>query len=395
MSRILLLSHELSKNCTWTTVQFAGAIRRLGHQTLIAGPSTGPNWPVVAEELSTAERLSGRWPDRRGIARAEALADDADAVWAFKAIPSSLGLALRIGRRTGRPVLLHLDDRDAAYFDDRPLLTQLRWGIQELRNPVGWFALRHGERRIPEADALTVSTQALRTKFGGIIVPQGLDESVGGRVDMPRAEARARLGLDPEGDFALFHGSPSPHKGLPELASLVDAGVSVRIVGGHPDQLRAAGVDDALLSRIGHAPPGSFDDASIWIRAATLSVVPQRDTPFARWQLPAKILHAMMLGRTVVASDVADARVVLGGSPAAGVVVPAGDRRAFADAVVGLVSDVGAREALESEALRRARAEYGWTAMARRIAGVLESVGIDDSQPPSSAPEPPPAGGHT
>ena len=393
MSRLLLLSHDLSGNAAWTPWQFAGALGRLGHESVIAGPSTGPLWPALAAELSIAERLSGRWPDAEGRARAEALARDVDAIWAFKAIPSSLGLALRLGRRVGRPVLLHLDDRDAAYLDDRPWFARLRFGVRALGNPVGRFALLRAERRIGDVDALTVSTRALQAAFGGTLVPQGIDEAAGGACDVSREEARIRLGIDPAEDFALFAGSPSPHKGLPELASLVDAGLPVRIVGAPASALRAAGVGDALLSRIRHAPPAPIDEVGLWIRACTVFVVPQRDTPFARWQLPAKILHATMLGRAVVASDVADASLLLGGSPPAGRVVPAGDPAAFARAVAELFSDPEARTALESEALRRARAEWGWTAMAHRIAGVLEGVGITDSRAPEGGGHDAPAEG--
>jgi glycosyltransferase involved in cell wall biosynthesis len=122
--------------------------------------------------------------------------------------------------------------------------------------------------------------------------------------------------------------------------------------------------------------PVPFHESAWYLAACDVFVVPQVRTPFAEHQLPAKLVQAMALGCPVVATDVGDARELLGGVPPAGIVVPPDDPGALAEAVRGLLSSPTHAARLGAEARRRAEAELGWAAMCRAVEGVFREVGV-------------------
>src|SRR6185436_19978286 len=88
------------------------------------------------------------------------------------------------------------------------------------------------------------------------------------------------------------------------------------------------------------------------LAACDAAPVPQRDVPFARAQLPAKVLEAMAMAVPVVATPVGDLPEILGGE-ARGWPVPADDPAALARALAAIAADPG-------EAARRAEAGRRW-----------------------------------
>ncbi len=95
--------------------------------------------------------------------------------------------------------------------------------------------------------------------------------------------------------------------------------------------------------------------------------------PYRRIDLSGVLFAALALGRPIVASDEGGFREVLGDS-GAGLLVPAGDPGALADALVRVLADAGLRERL-GEAGRRAAAEvYSWSAAAERTEELYRSL---------------------
>lgn len=370
MARILLLAPDLAGNSVYPPWQFAGALASVGHRTTLAGRASGAPWPPLAEELGEAVRLPGRWAGLPGARHARELAAAADVVYAFKALPASLGVGLRLRRRTGRPLALHLDDWDAGFFDEVGAARRAWYGLRGLADPEGDLWLRLMERRASRADALTVSSTALRRRFGGELVRQGVDTDRLDPARYPRAEARRAIGAAADEPMVLFLGTPRPHKGL-SLSWERSLARHLWLVGGSDESFARAGVPAAVLGRARVPGPVRYDEAARYLAAADVFVVPQASTPYAEHQLPAKLLQAMALGCAIVATDVGDARELLGGDPPAGLTVPAGAPDALNEAVRALLDDPGRRDALGGEARRRSVAELGWRAMARRLEVVL------------------------
>lgn len=368
--RILILAPDLSGNSTLTAWEIRGALEAAGYEPVLAGALSGALWAPLGTELAEAVTLGP--PSVFGApASADRLAARADLIYAFKALPSSLGMGMRLAHRHRIPLALHLDDWDAGFLRGGRRLRRLWWSLAGLRHPESELWLALCEQLVPWVDALTVSTYALRRRFGGTVVRQGVDTNRFSPGAYPRVEARRRLGVGPSEPMVLFLGTPRLHKGIGALLSLDGLAGALWIVGMHPGAAAELGLDEAGLARVRVRPPLPFSEAAWYLAACDVFVVPQEPTLFAEHQLPAKILAAMALGTPVVTTDVGDADSILGGNPAAGVVVAAGDPEAFGRAVEGLLADPVRRGALGREARARAEAQYGWGPMARTLEGVL------------------------
>jgi glycosyltransferase involved in cell wall biosynthesis len=143
------------------------------------------------------------------------------------------------------------------------------------------------------------------------------------------------------------------------------------IVGGAPDTVvRAPNVE--------HRSFVPFRDAGWYAAAADVLCAPQRPTAYAEHQLPAKILQWMAVGGCVLTTDVSDARELLGGDPAAGMVVPAGNPEALRAGLSELIGDDALRQSLRTEAARRAKERYSWTAMSATLDPLIAGLGIHD-----------------
>ena len=373
MASIVLFSPDLSRHSVYVPWQFMGALERT-HKVTLVGPASGPLWAPLKDILQPSAVLPGRRPRSRGaMDTAMRAAQGADLLYAFKALPESLGVALEVGRELDVPVALHLCDWDGGFFADRSLPRRFWYGLRGLGNPVGPFALWGAERLIPRADALTVSTRALQRRFGGTRVPQGVDTARMAPERFPREEARTRLGLRPHEILLLFLGTPAAHKGLQDVARAVgelgDPNVRFMIVGAdpsRPEALGEAGVEGAELR-----PPVPLDEAPWYVTAADIFLVPQRPTPYAQHQLPAKLLLAMAMGAPVLATDVGDALEILGGDPPAGRVVPPSDKEALGAALAEMVGSADLRRAMGREGRRRAVDQLSWDAMERLLGPVL------------------------
>jgi glycosyltransferase involved in cell wall biosynthesis len=301
------------------------------------------------------------------------LAQEADVLYAFKAMPTSLEVALRVRESTDQPILLHLDDWDGGYFHDVGALRRLWRGLRSWDDPRSDLRLRLLERRIREVDAVTVSTRALQRRFGGTLVRQGVDTHRWDPARFSRDEARERLGVSPGDPMVLFLGSPRPHKGLTNLAA---AGLSSALwfVGATASELREAGVPESLVGSATLRGPVPFAEAAWYLAACDVFVVPQSRTPYSEHQLPAKLLQAMAMGCAIVATDVGDAQELLGGDAPAGIVIPPDDVGALRTAIEALLSDGAQAARLSREARRRSVAELGWKAMAAQVEPLMDEA---------------------
>ncbi|HZB66992.1 MAG TPA: glycosyltransferase [Ornithinibacter sp.] len=115
---------------------------------------------------------------------------------------------------------------------------------------------------------------------------------------------------------------------------------------------------------------GSLEQAELpaFYRSVDVLAVPSLTTPQWAEQFGRVAVEAMACGTPVVASDSGALPDVVAG---AGLVVPEGDPRALADALVSAARDCGLRDRLRSAGLERAAA-MTWTEVARRHVDMYE-----------------------
>jgi len=371
MSRIAVIAPSLKRNAFYTPWQFAGALQKR-HDAIIIGPGRKEDLWSPAKWTSLAIHFI---EESSRDARPELLAAlrSIDLLYVFGAT-SWTGLALWARRRTGIPVVVHLDDWEGGYFSDRPLFRRLWYVLRAPRN--NEVIQRYWESRTAAADEITVSSRALQRRFGGSIVRQGVDTDRYSPANYPRGEARRRLGIRHDERIVLFLGTPAQHKGLEDLLAVFRSirvpDARLWIVGRSPDEVYQRRLESGAPENVSFLPNLPMDEATWYMSACDVFVVPQRPIAFAMHQIPAKIIHAMAAGACVVGTDVGDISDLL--RDGAGIVIPPSDPSSLLEAIRTLLSDEGLRSATGSRARTRAVEHYGWDAMSRQLEELVQRL---------------------
>ncbi|WP_247042192.1 glycosyltransferase family 4 protein [Arthrobacter rhizosphaerae] len=210
------------------------------------------------------------------------------------------------------------------------------------------------------ADLVITLGQAMKENIMAAGVPEGkiivAPNSVGGDYLLePKdiSEARSQLGLDPAAQIIGTVSSLVPYEGLDDLISafarlapsnpqlrlvIVGSGVSLPSL---QDQARRTGFGDRIVFT-GLVPR---DQARAYHQALDVFVVPRKNLDVTRSVTPLKPVEAMASARPVVASQLpALAEIVDHGR--SGLLVPAENPAALAEALASLLADAPLRQAM-------------------------------------------------
>jgi glycosyltransferase involved in cell wall biosynthesis len=247
-----------------------------------------------------------------------------DLICAVKPKPTSFGVALLKKLQTHCPVLLDMDDWEMSWHGGdewryQPSAKQLYRDLVkrdgQLRQPDHPLYVQWLERFVSCADVLTIDTQFLKHRFGGIYLPNGKDTNLFNPDRYDAQLSRERYGLSPY-RVLMFPGAPRPHKGVEDILEALDQldqpDLRLVIVGGSPYD----DYDDQLLKRWGRwiikLPKFPVETMPEIISAAHVIVVPQRDTLTARAQFPLKLTDGMSMAKPILSTRVGDIPDILG-----------------------------------------------------------------------------------
>jgi glycosyltransferase involved in cell wall biosynthesis len=268
------------------------------------------------------------------------------------------GLAGRLAIRGGRPTVFqpHSWSFEAARGAQRS--AAVRWER---------FATRWADAVVCVSEDERARGRALGIKARWAILPNGVDlERLAPAGAAERADARARLGLDP-GPIAVLVGRVAEQKGQAGLARLwpqVRArvpGAQLVLVGDGPGRAGLADPDGGVLA------VGDRRDVGDWLAAADVAVIP------SLWEagLSLAAMEAMARGRPVVAYDVAGMRVGIGDG---GAVVAVGDGAALVAALAARLRDPALAEREGAAARRRVAERYDVRRTRAGAAGLYAAV---------------------
>ena len=214
------------------------------------------------------------------------------------------------------------------------------------------------------------------------VIPNGIDESLLAVRAIAPAEARASLGLDPEGFWVGSVSSLVEYEGfdvlLEAIARCRAEGLDVRgaLVGHGVSSARLQGLVAALGLTDHVVLPGRKEpaEAQRWYQALDAFAVPRRDLEVTRMVTPLKPLAAMALNRPVIASDLPALRELLTGDQGpAGALVQPDSPAAVAEAIAGLTTDENRLRSLVA-AGRAVAASRTWQNAARRCHDIYREV---------------------
>lgn len=248
---------------------------------------------------------------------------DGNIIYAIKPKPTSFGLSLLKKRKTRRPLLLDMDDWELSWHGGsqwkyRPTLKQFARDILKnngaLREPDHPLYVKWMESLVSHADAITIDTQFLQERFGGVYLPNGKDTSMFDPHKYDPEASRVRYGLS-KYRILMFPGAPRPHKGVEDVLMALDqlnqSDLRLVIVGGNPYD----DYDDKLIQQWGRwiikLPKYPVEVMPEVVAAAHIVVVPQRDTAIARAQFPLKLTDGMAMAKPVLSTRVGDIPEIL------------------------------------------------------------------------------------
>ncbi|MEZ2234038.1 glycosyltransferase family 4 protein [Microcoleus sp.] len=251
---------------------------------------------------------------------------DGDIIYAVKPKPSSFGLSLLKKLETHRPIILDIDDWELSWFGGdewkyRPDFKQLYRDIVktngQLREPDHPLYIKWMESLVSRADAVTVDTEFLKQRFGGVYLPNGKDTEMFDPAKYHPELSRRRYGLSGY-KILMFPGAPRPHKGVEDvlmaLEHLNQPNLKLAIVGGSPYD----DYDDRLMQQWGRwiikLPKFPVERMPEVVAAAHIVVVPQRETLTAVAQFPLKLTDGMAMAKPVLSTRVGDIPEILGGT---------------------------------------------------------------------------------
>jgi glycosyltransferase involved in cell wall biosynthesis len=251
---------------------------------------------------------------------------DGDIIYAVKPKPTSFGLSLLKQLGTQRRVILDIDDWELSWYGGdewkyRPSFKQLYRDILkkngQLREPNHPLYVKWMESLVNRANAVTIDTEFLKQRFGGIYLPNGKDTEMFDPAKYNPELSRQRYGLSGY-RILMFPGAPRPHKGVEDvlmaLEQLNEPDLKLAIVGGSPYD----DYDDRLMQQWGRwiikLPRFPVETMPEIVAAAHVVVVPQRKTIAAVAQFPLKLTDGMAMAKPVLSTRVGDIPAILGGT---------------------------------------------------------------------------------
>ena len=318
-----------------------------------------------------------RFPDYFMEARKLAAAVTGDVIIPVKAVGDTIPVALGLKRRRGCRVVPYLDEWDGALMAQLTRAQRWRRWIAHWHHPVDDVYFPWDEKLIPQCDSVISTSTFMQRRFGGRVIPMGVNVDYFKPTSAESAHALRRE-LNVEGlKLVVFGGVVRPHKGIElilEAIQLVnDPALRFLVVGPVNEHVRALCAHQEHGRWIITAGPQPTSRMPAYLTLADIIALPLQDTLLAQSQVPCKVFEAMAMGRPIIASAVSDLPSILGDC---GWVVPPRDARALAHAMGEVLADP-ARAARMGEAARQRCLElYSQEVSERLLMDLLESLHV-------------------
>ncbi len=142
---------------------------------------------------------------------------------------------------------------------------------------------------------------------------------------------------------------------------------------GEDEKLRRMIADTPLATRVIFA--GWVEQSALpdYFSAANIVVYPYDDTPLNRTKCSVKLIDLLAAGVPVVASDVGQNREYISQNES-GILVPAGDVRAMADAAVTLLTHEALQEMFAAFAMRTINEKFNWNTLISAVEAAYQTA---------------------
>ncbi len=371
--RVLVICANASSNSLVRVYPIAKVLQR-NHEVTVAGFRYDDSlFAPYADEFDYHTQIVQPLPKFIAQVRSLARSFDADVIYAFKPLSTSLWSGLATRRRLDIPLVVDVEDWELGWYLDRRPRDQLSH-LRSVRFPNAMFWTAVNEALVRLADHRFVVSSFLQRRFGGTILTHGPDTDLFSPARWDRAAALQELGL-PDQRYVLFAGSAMPNKGLEEVLTAVEQlnqpDLNVLLVG---SARHDPGYQRHLVERFGHVMtvvgPRPHHEMPLFLAVATFVVLAQRRSRETLAQVPGKVFEAMAMGVPILATPISDLPTILQG---AGVMIePEVDD--LTEKLRSLLDNDQERRRLGAAARERCVSRYGWDAMERILENDLSRL---------------------
>jgi glycosyltransferase involved in cell wall biosynthesis len=226
------------------------------------------------------------------------------------------------------------------------------------------------------ADERLVCCEFLKERYGGVVLPQGVDAADFDPSRFDKMAIRRQWGIPEDATILFFGGNPQPSKGLEEtLAALEALGDRVKarlvIVGRdetHPYTKKLVDRGRGNVIAIGPQP---FSKMPEFLAMADLVALPQTRETKSRGYVPCKIFEAMAMKIPVIGSDICDFPLILEGC---GYIVPPEDAPALQAMIEHVLTNPAEARLMGERSRQRVIDRYSWDVMDRLLRDAIASV---------------------
>ncbi|MEA5578817.1 glycosyltransferase family 4 protein [Anabaena sp. UHCC 0451] len=322
--KVSLVVSDLSGGGTVRAYLLAQVLKRLDYEVEIVGFIYGKEiYAIPPSGIKVVSVPGTNYPNFLGSVQQILKKIDGDIIYAVKPKATSFGVSLLKKLSSSRPLLLDMDDWELSWHGGfewkyHPGIKQLYRDIFKkdgaLRFPDHPLYLQWIENLTSFANEITIDTQFLQDRFGGVYVPNGKDTEMFNPDKYNPQTSRERYGL---GSYRvlMFPGAPRPHKGVEDVLMALDylnqEDFRLVIVGGSPYD----DYDQRLIEKWGRwiikLPKCPVEVMPEVVAAAHIVVVPQRNNIIARAQFPLKLTDGMAMAKPVLSTKVGDIPKIL------------------------------------------------------------------------------------
>ncbi len=362
----------------------AQALQKLEYQVEILGFVFG-NQPAVSSQSEIPVYSFNGYNYPRFFSSASQLLKklDGDIIYAMRPKATTFGLSLLKRLKTKKPIILDIDDWELSWSGGdkwrySPSLKQFARDVLKsegaLRYPDHQLYIKWMEDMSYKADAITIHTQFLQKRFGGVYIPNGKDTSLFNPELYNSEESKNRYGFSGY-KILMFPGAPRPYKGVEDvliaLDKLNDSTIKLVIVGGSPYDDYDAQLMEKWGRWIIQLPKHPSHKMPDIVAGADVIVVPQRNTPAALAQFPLKLTDGMSMAKPILATRVGDIPDILGDT---GYTVDSSNPGQIADQIEYIFQNFA--EAIEKGKRARERCieNYSIDAMANILSDLISKI---------------------
>ncbi len=363
--RIVCLCADASSNSLVRLYPIAKVLARR-HEVVVAGFRSGDGvFPPYREEFDFQTLRAKTLPAFLRQVASLTRRLQADLIYVFKPLSTSLWSGLALRRRLGVPLVADVEDWELGWYMDRaPADVAKHLAHVERPNGLLWAAVN--ERLLSSADRITVVSHFLQERFGGTLLPHGADTAVFDPDRWDRREALEQLGL-PDAEYVVFTGTPMRNKGVEEILLAIerlDRPQTRLLIAGSFEHDRgfAQQLDRRFGDRITLAGPRPHHEMPLFLRIASVVALAQRPGRETTAQVPGKVFEAMAMSCPILATAVSDLPEILTGC---GSVVAPQEQSALETGLAALLNEPDTAAALGAAARRRCVEHYSWDAMER------------------------------